>query len=355
MPDRPLLQEAERYRAAILAMERRHAVRLTDAYGRLWQRLGNQVRALQQQIVTLDDADRVAGKIRRLGSVQSLRRQIEEELRRFAIFADEEISIGAREAIAAGLKRSEQMILSGFPEPVQAVIASTFNRLHTDAVETMLGFLADDSPLHTALTERLGPEVAQRVGDKLVEGIGLGVNPREVARLIRKELGLGLNWSLTTARTAQIWAYREVTRANYVANSHVVKGWTWQAALDDRTCMSCVAQDGTEHPPEDVLNGHHNCRCAAVPITKSWRELGIDLPETRQPVQTGREWFEGLSRFEQRKRMGPSMFKAWEAGEFDFADLSQPYTDPVYGEMLAEASLKGLLGDRAKQYYRRAA
>jgi hypothetical protein len=36
------------------------------------------------------------------------------------------------------------------------------------------------------------------------------------------------------------------------------------------------------------------------------------------------------------------MFEAWKAGKFDFRDLSQRYNDPVYGELLREASLKDL-------------
>ena len=51
--------------------------------------------------------------------------------------------------------------------------------------------------------------------------------------------------------------------------------------------------------------------------------------------------------------MGGAMFDAWRAGEFRFGELSVRYDDAVYGDMLREASLVGLLGERAEAYYRR--
>jgi hypothetical protein len=44
--------------------------------------------------------------------------------------------------------------------------------------------------------------------------------------------------------------------------------------------------------------------------------------------------------------MGPGMYEAWQAGEFDFKDLSRKYGDPIYGDMLRQASLKDLVGVR---------
>ena len=79
------------------------------------------------------------------------------------------------------------------------------------------------------------------------------------------------------------------------------------------------------------------------------RRLGLTMPEP----QPGPDWFAGLPPAEQDRRMGGSMADAWRAGEFEFGDLSVSYDDPTYGDMLREASLVGLLGERAQEYYRR--
>lgn len=76
-------------------------------------------------------------------------------------------------------------------------------------------------------------------------------------------------------------------------NSDLVKAIAWTATLDTRTSEICRLRDGKrytcqEHKPIGHklpwLSGpgraHWNCRSTGVPITKSWAELGIDLPET---------------------------------------------------------------------------
>ncbi len=53
--------------------------------------------------------------------------------------------------------------------------------------------------------------------------------------------------------------------------------------------------------------------------------------------------------------MGLAKFAVWKAGKIDWPDFAARFTDDVYGEMLVEASLKGILGEQAKQYYQQAA
>lgn len=117
--------------------------------------------------------------------------------------------------------------------------------------------------------------------------------------------------------------------------------------------MSCIAQHGSIHPVTEVLNDHHNGRCAMVPLTVSWESLGFPgLPDTRPSVPSGEAWFTGLSEAEQQRTMGPAMWRAWKAGEVRWEDLSRAHTDPVYGEMRTAASLRALLGSGAREYYR---
>ena len=346
MPDRPLLAAAQAFRAELLAGERARAVRLVNAYGRVYRQLQDAIQALAEQIAGLDHP--AAADVQELATLRALRTQVEERVTAFGGFADAELREGASQAIAQGLGHWEQLTLLAFPEVLRATVGGAFMRLHPDAVETMIGFLGNDSPLTTSLTRQLGPAVANAVADKLISGVALGLNPRATAAIIRNELGQGLTWSLNTTRTAQLWAYREANRAAMVANQAITPGWTWLAALDDRTCLSCVAMNGTHHAAAEVLNDHHSGRCVAVPETVSWQSLGIDLPETGAQVESGEDWFGRQPEATQQAMMGPGMYDAWRAGRFDVQDLSQPYQDPVYGEMLREASLKDLLGPRAR-------
>ncbi len=128
----------------------------------------------------------------------------------------------------------------------------------------------------------------------------------------------------------------------YVANGIVV-----------HNCLSCIAQHGSIHPITETLNDHHNGRCAPVPKTISYRDLGITgIPDPVAPFESGEDWFGKQPEATQRQAMGPAMFKAYKDNRFSFRDLSRPYQDEVYGELLREASLRDLLGEQAKEYYR---
>jgi hypothetical protein len=116
--------------------------------------------------------------------------------------------------------------------------------------------------------------------------------------------------------------------------------------------MSCISQHGSEHPLGERLNDHHNGRCAPLPKTISFADLGLNIPERRAPVQRGEVWFEAQPEALQREMMGGATFRAWKDGQVNFADLSQPYDDEIYGELLRQASLKDILGGKAKAYYK---
>src|SRR5215217_2102612 len=67
----------------------------------------------------------------------------------------------------------------------------------------------------------------------------------------------------------------------YGANPDLIKGVRWVSTLDSRTSAVCRGRDGKVYP---VGSGprppaHINCRSTTVPVTKSFRELGIDLDE----------------------------------------------------------------------------
>lgn len=348
IPQHPVLQAAQRFRAQLLANEQAAANRLTQAYGRAYGRLQTNIEALEQALSALPDPDRTS--IMRLAALRSLKAQVVDELNRFSVYADTEISNAATQSIAQGLQDSRALVQAYFGPQQQQVIAARFDMLAVEQAEVAMGFLADDSPLHDALVRKLGPAVAERMGNAIVEGILLGMNPREIARIARQEMGVGLTWALTTARTAQLYSYRGASHLNYQANRDIVAGWVWFADLSSpRTCMSCIAQHGTEHSVDEVLTDHHAGRCSPIPLVPLARRLGIAPPE----IQRGEDWFRAQPEDAQVKRMGGGMWDAWKAGQVQFADLSQKYSDPVYGEMLREASLKGLLGEKAERFYRR--
>lgn len=101
----------------------------------------------------------------------------------------------------------------------------------------------------------------------------------------RRELMTVVNTALShTAQTARQQFYR--------ANEDIVKAVQWVSTLDTRTSEECAIRDGLEYTAEGEPIGHSipwlggpgrlhfNCRSVDVPVTKSWRELGLDLDDT---------------------------------------------------------------------------
>jgi hypothetical protein len=73
----------------------------------------------------------------------------------------------------------------------------------------------------------------------------------------------------------------QAVQSVYAKNSDVLNGWLYVATLDSRTCSVCFSESGKTFPlgtgPLPIR--HISCRCFQAPAIKTWKELGIDLPE----------------------------------------------------------------------------
>ena len=63
-------------------------------------------------------------------------------------------------------------------------------------------------------------------------------------------------------------------------------------------------------------------------------------------VRSGEDWFNGLSESQQLQMAGPGKLELLRTGQANLRDFVQTYRDPVYDEMVREASIKGLLARR---------
>lgn len=173
-----------------------------------------------------------------------------------------------------------------------------------------------------ASSEDITPAVMDVIRRRLTGGIALGDNPRETARRIVKDTGRdfngGLPRALNIARTEMLTAMRAAQWATDQANVTVLRGWMWLAHLDSKTCRSCVGMHGTEHPVEEEgPEDHHSGRCARMPLTKTWAELGITgVPDTPIDIPDAADWFDGLDEGTQRSMLTGRGYEAWKRGEY---------------------------------------
>ncbi len=334
MSDQPpvsdVIELAERFRKAV---EKRDAAALTDlieTYQSIYEKLQDKITLLTDKISTMPKLTEKS--LRELDRFKELLRQVSAELESYQNYVGIQIRKLATEEITAGMSDAKRLVRALGGDPA---IVAQWNNINPEVIKTLLGFLQEDGALYQRLSQ-LAPYTVERIKRALLDNIGIGKNPKAIAKIIEREMGMALTDALRMTRTVQIYTYREANRASYIANSDVVEGWYWMSALDDESCTSCIAMHGTFHTLDETLDDHHNGLCAMLPAV-----IGAKSPLDK----TGEEWFKELPESKQREYMGDAKYDAWKDGKFEFSTLSKQHDDDVYGTMRGETPLKELIGD----------
>jgi SPP1 gp7 family putative phage head morphogenesis protein len=279
--------------------------------------------------------------------LQGMEQQILAEMRLWVDVAERRITQDQIEAALAGTRDARELLIETLgPSPVGAMSEPA---LPVVPVQIMAGNLAGGRPLGNLLNA-LGADVAGVVRSALIQGVALGRNPREIARMAARKAGLPLARALTIARTEMLRAYRSATLETFRANANVVQSWMWHSALDRRTCAVCWAMHGTVHSIDEELESHPSCRCAMLPLTRGWGELGIDgVPETSPKIEPGEAIFARQPASVQRAVLGPGKYRMYQQGELRLADVVGRTRSPVWGGGRRERSLRELRERQAKR------
>jgi hypothetical protein len=185
----------------------------------------------------------------------------------------------------------------------------------------------------TSLTQVLSGEAYDVVRRELIRGVAAGSSPRATAaRMVRRaEKGFngGLNRALVISRTEMLDAHRTAAALGQAQHADVLAGWRWLAQCDTRTCPSCWAQNGTLHDLDEFgPDDHQQGRCARVPVTKPWSELGLQVEEPVSLFPDAQGLFEALPAAEQLRILGPARYEAWVSGRFPMDQWSVRRTTP---------------------------
>jgi len=187
--------------------------------------------------------------------------------------------------------------------------------------------------------------IDQQVKSVLVRGVALGDNPdAAAARIIarcRGQFDGGMYRARLITRTEILDAHRNAATEARKANPDTITGWRWHADLGARTCPSCLSQNGSLHPADEGgPYDHPQGRCTAVPVTKTWAEMGIDLPEPPDQFPDARAWFDGQPADVQQQIMGRERLSRLNNGELSWDDLSQRRENPGWRPSYSVAPLR---------------
>ncbi|WBY16622.1 minor capsid protein [Erythrobacteraceae bacterium WH01K] len=131
-------------------------------------------------------------------------------------------------------------------------------------------------------------------------------------------------------RTATTQVSNVAMQETWKANSNLIKGWEFMATLDSRTTVTCAGLSGQVFPIGEgpMPPRHVNCRSISVPVTKSFRELGLDRDELT-PAQrasmdgqvpgdtTFKDWLERKGEATQNEVLGPERAAIFRSGKLN--------------------------------------
>jgi SPP1 gp7 family putative phage head morphogenesis protein len=310
------LRLAQRLRTDLAKITDARTRDLTAAWVRAWDTVAGDLEAAVQELL----ANAQGGMLSRAAILRSRRLAIAldaiaRQLTQLTDDAGIQITADLTTVVQQASAAQEAIIASQLPKAAAALITADV------PVQALSAIVQRSTETVTSSLWPISSEADAAIRRGLVRGLANGSNPNKVARdIIRGTEGHfngGLSRALTIARTEILDAYRDAAKESHQANADVLDGWIWLTKLDALTCPACLGMAGSEHPlDESGPDGHQNCRCARMPKTKTWAELGIDLDEPAPATPDAEAWFSALDEATQRQILGPARYAAWAAGNY---------------------------------------
>ena len=241
---------------------------------------------------------------------------------------------------------NRQLPLFGLSEADQTIIAAQWTMVDPEVMRELVGYV--DQPAWEAQLAGYGDEIVAKIKRQITNGQIAGWGPvrmaNEITKIIQGAPG-GSNFPQSQGenmmRTLQMQSFRTAQTINRIANADILAAQIRIAALDDRTCLSCISLHGEPFPIDERIDDHHRGRCTSIPVVNG-------RPIT---VQTGQQWWDSRSEAQRLAQAGPANHNALKNGAVTLSDYQRPYDDPVFGSMIREESLKNILGEGAKRFY----
>ena len=313
--------------------------------------------------------------------VIALLKQLEDNLKE--LLATKVLSEMGKQSTNALLKEVEALIQSTYTA-AQAGAAETLTGLGevqvqatTHALESVLNItigpgskpsagylekLASDVLIEGAPSKawwsRQAGDVAFRFSQALRTGLAAGeTNQQIIARIAGTKdtpgvMDIARKNAAALVQTSVATVAQESKNAMYGKNADVIKGTMWSATLDGHTCEQCANLDGQKWDLEGAaMPGttmpfaapprHWNCRCVALPVLKTFAEMGIDMPEipltghrasTDGPVPRGTtfaDWLKGRTEEQISEQFGRGRAELYKSGKISLRDMLDMSGNPL--------------------------
>ncbi|MCK5605384.1 phage head morphogenesis protein [Candidatus Pacearchaeota archaeon] len=199
-----------------------------------------------------------------------------------------------------------ELDFEGLAKQQAGVAANSFKAIGLTASlpsETALKALVNGSLIEGAPSaawwSKQSDDTAFKFSAQVRQGIAGGETVQQIVRRIVGSPRLGTPGIMETSRrgasalvhTSIQQVSNDARLATFKANDDIVKGVMQLSTLDSHTTKICIAYsgaswdlegnpiDGNELPFNGGTPRHFNCRSVLTPITRTYKELGINIPE----------------------------------------------------------------------------
>lgn len=315
------LAELMRQRAAIDTIVDTRTRDLIVAWARAWDEVAAELAEAIEQ--ALAGSPSISARIAAIRARQAQAIAVQ-ALNRLAQQAGGAITADALALINAAPVDALRLIALQFPLDEHARLGVDWVRTDPRQIAEMVQRTTEQI---TARTWQLQAEATVQMERELIRAVAMGDNPRDAARAmvqaVQGSFNGGLVRATVIARTELLDAYRRATETEHNQHRDVLTKWQWVADLSERTCRSCLAMHGSLHDlDEPGPLDHHQGRCSRVPVTKTWKELGIKAPEPGGVVKPGdgEKWLSNQPESVQRDILGSRGYDAWKSGDWPSSD-----------------------------------
>ncbi len=272
--------------------------------------------------------------------LRAIRADLDDLLRAQSLLIDRAATEAQARGVQLANRTVRELALPGISDDVLARLGVNWRVPDIEALQSLVQYT--ESEAWAASLARYQQGVSSAVNNAIIRGFVEGRGPLAIAADIRRIITqLPASYADGMMRTLMLQSYRTGAVANRVANSDILTEQIRIAVLDDRTCLACWSLHGSKLAINERIDDHQRGRCDSIAIVRG----------RSRNVERGADVFERLPRSRQRSIMGPANYDAFRAGRVTLQDYVTPYTDDIYGAMIREQSLVGLLGSEAQQFY----
>jgi SPP1 gp7 family putative phage head morphogenesis protein len=178
--------------------------------------------------------------------------------------------------------------------------------------------------------------------------IGYGSGETNVTERVSDQLKVSQRNAESVVRTSVRTVASDTREKIYAINSSIFKGKLYVAVLDNRTSIQCIAYDGSTYDmdnkpigkkslPYRELPAHFNCRSIYVPILKSAKEVGFDIPRSTRSSMDGqvpenmnfKDFLEKKGKAFQDEVLGKGKAQLWRDGKITLQQLLDQTGNPI--------------------------